>query len=246
MPQRRRARRKWCVNTSGGLGEAETAASSLNVMPREGGNTFSGAFCVSGANGAMQGSNYTQELKDAGLTAPTELLKVYDVNPMGGGRDHPGQAVVLSDLPADRARTTPFPACSSTRTRAIRTPGRCDFDQSRPAFTDALERNGLGRLTWQATPRNKINVYWSEQYNNCQHERAAARATQTPEATAGRSTSPRISAGHVVLAADRAGCCWKPAGARTRRVTCKPRPRIDGTHNDRDDPAQEQGGKSRA
>ena len=34
----------------------------------------------------MQGSNYTQALKDAGLRAPSELISVYDVNPMGGGR----------------------------------------------------------------------------------------------------------------------------------------------------------------
>ena len=34
----------------------------------------------------MQGSNYTQALKDAGLRSPQELKKVYEVNPMGGGR----------------------------------------------------------------------------------------------------------------------------------------------------------------
>ena len=54
------------VNTSGGLGEAETAGVVLNVIPREGSNTFSGSFAFSGANDSMQGSNYTQKLKDAG------------------------------------------------------------------------------------------------------------------------------------------------------------------------------------
>ena len=39
-----------------------------------------------------------------------------------------------------------------------------DFDKSQPAFDDSLERNGIGRITWQATPRNKINLHWSEQY----------------------------------------------------------------------------------
>ena len=38
----------------------------LNVIPRDGGNNFSGQFFFTGANGAMQGSNYTQELKDRG------------------------------------------------------------------------------------------------------------------------------------------------------------------------------------
>src|ERR1041384_7065500 len=74
------------VTTSGGLGEAETAGAVLNIIPRDGGNTFSGTFFLSGANGAMQGSNYSQALKDQGLRSPAELKKVYDLNPMGGGR----------------------------------------------------------------------------------------------------------------------------------------------------------------
>ena len=80
------ARRKSCSSTSGGLGEAETAGVVLNVIPRDGGNTFSGTFVFSGANGSMQSSNYTQALKDAGLRSPSELIKVYEINPMGGGR----------------------------------------------------------------------------------------------------------------------------------------------------------------
>src|SRR5438445_2572988 len=74
------------TSTSGGLGEAETAGVVFNVVPRDGGNNFSGTFEYSGANGSMQSSNYTQALKDAGLRSPSELLKVWEVNPMGGGR----------------------------------------------------------------------------------------------------------------------------------------------------------------
>ena len=58
----------------------------LNVIPRDGGNRFSGTMFFSGANGGMQGSNYTDELQAAGLRSPQELKKVYDFNPMGGGR----------------------------------------------------------------------------------------------------------------------------------------------------------------
>jgi len=74
------------LTTSGGLGEAETAGAVLNIIPRDGGNTFSGTMFLSGASGGMQGSNYTDDLKAAGLRSPQELKKVYDFNPMGGGR----------------------------------------------------------------------------------------------------------------------------------------------------------------
>src|SRR5690348_12422700 len=45
------------VTTSGGLGEAEAAGVVLNVIPRDGSNTYSGSFIFSGARGGMQGDN---------------------------------------------------------------------------------------------------------------------------------------------------------------------------------------------
>ena len=63
------------TSISGGLGEAETAGVVFNVVPRDGGNTFSGLIAYSGANGAMQSSNYTDALKAAGLRSPPFLLK---------------------------------------------------------------------------------------------------------------------------------------------------------------------------
>src|SRR4030095_1939177 len=65
---------------SGGLGEAETAGPTMNVVPRRGGNPFAGSFFFSGANSAMQGSNLTQELRDAGLRDPNELIKAWEAN----------------------------------------------------------------------------------------------------------------------------------------------------------------------
>ena len=71
--------------TSGGLGEAETAGAVMNIVPKTGGNRFTGSFFASGANSSLQASNYTQALKDAGLTAPNPLRKVYDVDGAYGG-----------------------------------------------------------------------------------------------------------------------------------------------------------------
>ena len=74
------------INTSGGLGEAEGAGVILNIIPREGGNTFSGSLFGNTARGWMQDSNFTQSLKDQGLRTPSELTYLYDVDAMGGGR----------------------------------------------------------------------------------------------------------------------------------------------------------------
>src|SRR5688572_13883994 len=44
------------MTTSGGLGEAETNGVVVNVIPREGANTFSGQFNISGSRDQLQGS----------------------------------------------------------------------------------------------------------------------------------------------------------------------------------------------
>src|SRR5207244_220085 len=74
------------IDTSGGLGEAQSAGVTLNVIPRDGSNTFTGEFIGSGSSGSLQGSNYTQSLQDQGLKTPSQLIGVHDINPMGGGR----------------------------------------------------------------------------------------------------------------------------------------------------------------
>jgi hypothetical protein len=62
--------REIAMATSGGLGETEGGGPALNVLPKEGGNSVRGTFFATGATGDMIGSNYTQELKDRGLTTP--------------------------------------------------------------------------------------------------------------------------------------------------------------------------------
>jgi hypothetical protein len=110
------------MTTSGGLGEAETGGVMLNIIPRDGGNQFSGTFAYSGANGSMQGSNYTDSLKAAGLRSPQELIKVWEVNPMGGGPIKRDKLWFYASYREVYAENT-VPGCSSTRTPATQRSG---------------------------------------------------------------------------------------------------------------------------
>ena len=57
-----------------------------------------------------------------------------------------------------------------------------DFDTSRARpSTTASTRNGIARLTWQVSPRNKISLSHSEQYDR-QNKDGGGSATRTPEA----------------------------------------------------------------
>jgi hypothetical protein len=204
------------LSASGGLGEAETAGVVLNIMPREGGNSFSGTFIASGASGSMQGGNYTQALKDKGLTAPSELMKVFDVNPMGGGRilrDRLWFYLTYREWGADNT----VPGMFINRNAGNPNAWTVDFDTTRQAFADARNRNGIGRITWQATPRNKINLHWSEQYNTA-NSKGGGTAPLPSKPPAVSSTSPPHPAATWSSPVS-AGCCWRLVGEPTYRIS---------------------------
>ena len=56
--------------TAGGLGESETAGLVMNIVPKTGGNSTSGAIFYNGTGEKLQGDNFTAELKAAGLATP--------------------------------------------------------------------------------------------------------------------------------------------------------------------------------
>jgi hypothetical protein len=219
------------LSTSGGLGEAETAGVILNVIPRDGGNNYSGQFSASGANGSMQGSNFTQSLQAQGLKTPSQLLKVYDINPMGGGRIVRDKLwFYLTYRQTGGQRTVP--GMWINKNAGNPNAWTVDFDKSKPAFDDNLERNGIGRITWQITPRNKFSGHWSELYT-ASSIKGGGTGTTTPEAAtytlfqpshinSATWSSPVTS--RLLLEAG-----WGMYQSRYRN----PGPRVDGTFNPR-------------
>ena len=66
------------TTNSGGLGEAEVGGPSMNIVPRSGGNTVKGQIYLSGVPPAWVNSNYDDDLKNRGMSAPGKLLKQWD------------------------------------------------------------------------------------------------------------------------------------------------------------------------
>src|ERR1051325_5919270 len=68
------------ISSFGNMGEAEVGSPIVNIVPRTGGNTFSGTFYADGANGALSSDN-TKDLVEAGLLrAPNELIHTSQLN----------------------------------------------------------------------------------------------------------------------------------------------------------------------
>jgi hypothetical protein len=169
--------------TSGSLGEVESGGPVMNIVPKSGGNSVSGGLFATWGNGDMQGSNYSEELRAAGLTAPNPLIKSYDFNNSIGGplkRDrlwffgtlrYQGNSNYIANMYENKNAGDP-------------TKWTYEPDFSRPAFKDNTWQNASGRITAQLSQRNKVNVFWDEQKvcQKCQNGGLAANATTSPEA----------------------------------------------------------------
>ena len=172
------------ITTAGGLGETEVGGPTINIVPRTGGNTFKSHFFFTGLKGGMQASNFTPELQAAGLRTPAKTNYIYDTSYSLGGP-------ILQDklwfyaLGYYRGSENTIPGMFYNQNAFDPTKWGYVADTSRPALS-----GGRGpiqpavRLTFQASQRDKINVYWDEQGSN--DSLGAGSATSAPE-TSGRN-----------------------------------------------------------
>jgi hypothetical protein len=215
------------VTTSGGLGEAETAGVVLNVIPRDGSNNYSGSFIFSGANGAMQGSNYTDRVKALGLKTPQEIIRVADYSPMGGGRIV--RTSCGSYLTYRRPRESTVPGMWFNKNAGNPNAWSVDWDKSRPAHRwRRQERDRPHHVAGHAAQQGQSQLVRT---GNASSNVGGGSATVTPEAS-GRSL---FQPSHMQQAT------WSsPVTSRillelggTYQARTQPEPRQDGSHNDR-------------
>ena len=124
------------VDYSSATAESITGGLQINMIPKTGGNRYSGSFFATAVNSSFQGSNNTDELRARGLRTPNSLKLQYDINPGLGGPIRSGQAVVLHLGPVHAVRPTTSAACSRTRTPATSPSGPTSRTRaSRPSPT---------------------------------------------------------------------------------------------------------------
>ena len=152
------------MNISGGLGEAEKGGIYLNVVPKSGGNTFKGEAFASGAGSWSQGSNLDDTLRSFGIQNPPTIHNNYDASGAFGGpirKDrlwfygtvrYFGQAQDIPGAYANANAGNPN-AWTYVANQAI---------TNRNAGSQNIYN---GRVTWQASERNKFSVYEDYQGN---------------------------------------------------------------------------------
>jgi len=151
------------VSYSAGAAEQAFGGVQMNLIPREGGNSFKGSFFATGVNSKFQGNNYTDELAAAGLKTPSSLKVVYDVNPGAGG---PIVKDKLWFYAAARWQTNQSYQAGLWNNLNAGDPTKWDYvpDYANPAVQPLIQKSGNTRVTWQISPKNKVAAFYEHQY----------------------------------------------------------------------------------
>jgi hypothetical protein len=149
----------------------------VNIIPKDGGNLFSGSGFLNFANDKMQGNNVDDTLRTQGIATADSILKIYDGSFALGGP-------ILKD------RLWFWTAHRYWGYQQIRTNTFYEKDQSTFVFTPDLTRPGTEtqrnvnddiRLTWQISPKNKLSGYFSIAPRKTEHWTLAS--TLQPDAS---------------------------------------------------------------
>jgi hypothetical protein len=172
--------------TSGSGGEVESGGPVMNIIPRSGGNKFAGSGYAAFSNDALSGSNFTPG-KIAGLTAPNPLIKAYDYSAAGGGPLMVDKVwlFMTARLQGDkRYITNMYYNQNAGKPNSDLTSYLYVPDLSRQAFNDKTWQNASGRVTWQISQKNKLNIFWDEQRvcHACENGGNYANGVTSPEA----------------------------------------------------------------
>lgn len=172
--------------------EMATGGMRINIIPRDGGNTFKGTAFATFANSSMTASNYTDRLKAAGLAAPQTLKRNWEVNPGIGGPFKKDKVWFwLSMRKTIVQNYAPIFANANA------------YDITKWTYVPDTSKQGENRgryhtinlrTTVQATPRNKFAfTYKYEGYCSCPE---GVSATVSPEA-ADDGRNPRLRQEHA-------------------------------------------------
>jgi len=175
------------LSTSGISAESNADGPVANMVPREGGNTFRGNVSGLFSGNKFQMNNLTDELRAKGLTTVNEVVRVWDGTFSIGGpikQDKIWFFASFREWGSERQGAGKF--WNLTQGTLFYTP-----DPARPATGYEWYESKAVRITWQASPKNKINVLADRQRNcNCHGNVGATTSVNPPESTLGYHFDP--------------------------------------------------------
>ncbi|MGE3844120.1 MAG: carboxypeptidase regulatory-like domain-containing protein, partial [Vicinamibacterales bacterium] len=165
------------VDYAGGTAEMETGGVRVNVIPKEGGNRFSGTVFVGGTSSAFQGNNLTSELKARGLLTDTGIRKLWDYNPGFGGPILRDRLWFYGAFRYNGENTNG----GSFQNANAGNPARWDYIAStKPSQIWHEQQSANIRFTWQINPKNKVSAFYDHQSRcSCPNTQSAVEAPES-------------------------------------------------------------------
>ena len=155
------------IDTGSNDAELHAGGVRTNYTLREGGNTFHGVVFGAYAPGKLQGDNLTNSLRSRGLNEPNKIKANWDINPAFGGP-------ILRDkiwfFGAVRYNVTADYVAGLKWNKNTNDPNAWTYepDESRRVWNEQKQPDEQVRVSWQATPRNKLGgTYYNTSYCFC-------------------------------------------------------------------------------
>jgi hypothetical protein len=180
------------VDTTSLSADLPTGGVRINFVPRDGGNRFSNSTFFTFTNESLQGDNFSDDLRAAGLGTPNKIVNNVDLNESVGG---PFKRDKVWFWFSTRINTVENEAPVFFNANAFKpTEWLYVEDRAKPGLNKGDQFNNSIRVTWQATPRVKIaGTYKADKWCNCPNN---ITATIAPEAARDRRF-PRLRQEHA-------------------------------------------------
>src|SRR6185503_14670472 len=147
--------------TAGAGADISPGGIRVNIIPRDGGNRFSGSFFGAWSDGGWQADNLTPELLARGLRAVDRIEHIYDFNVGEGG---PIKKDKLWFFASARKWSVNAPIADTFYVPAGSTQAQCQSGavSCEQGVDDQKIKSAMFRVTWQISPRNKFSAYYDE------------------------------------------------------------------------------------
>ena len=152
------------VTVSGGLGEVERGGPQFNMVPKSGGNTFSGSYFGSTAGEWSQGDNLDDRLRAFGIREVPAIIKNWDTNFAMGGPIVRDRLWFFGNVRSFGAHTDLAGLYGNVNAG---NPAAWAYVQDNNLKSRAANDKKIGgfRLTGQLNERNKVMFYHDYQKN---------------------------------------------------------------------------------
>jgi len=178
--------------TSGAAADVSGGGVRLNMIPRDGGNIFSGSGFVGFQDKSFQSDNLTDDLKARGMTTPDGIGKLSNFEGAVGGPIMKNKLWFAGSARRFHLDTLPADAVESIPGTAL--PNRAPLPSGEPGVDKQSITSFQARLVWQVSQSTKLSAYNDRILKN----RGAAMVAGFDPATASQPwNSPIYTTGSV-------------------------------------------------